>query len=129
MFLLTEPAGARGGVEDILDPLARSEAEEAAEQDNSQRPVSDEQKIASAIGAACWRRNGVFLDSDRRVAAKFWLVFDRPRLVCDLLPKDLEKEQHAWRAEVARANGFRYVAIIDGKPLDVSALRRAAGKE
>lgn len=129
MFLLTEPAGARGGVEDILDPFARVEAEEAAESKREARPLTTEAQIARVLGAPCWRRRVTFLDVEKRVAATFWLVFDRPRVICDVLPRGLRKEQFEWRAEIARSHGFRYVAFVDGVKVEETELRRAAGKE
>lgn len=114
---------------ETLTGIDKAEAEERGESPNRRRPVSREQEVAGIIGAVAWRKRVTFLDVESRHAATFWLVFERPRIVCDVLPKGAKREQFEWRAEIARHHGYRWVAFETGAALDPTEIRRAAGKE
>lgn len=65
------------------------------------------------------------LDVRLRYAARFWRVYPDKRLAFDRLEAGVTTASVAWRGEIARAHGYRWVPMIKGKATREEILRLA----
>ncbi len=108
------------------DPLARWAAEELADRAKRRKPADPRDAMTRLFGCHTWQQGVVMLG--RLYAATFWRVYPEKRLAIDRLDPGVTKESVAWRGEIARANGYRWVPMERGKGTRAELLR-AAGLE
>lgn len=106
------------------DPLARWAAQEMA--DRARRPRADTRDAMTKLfGCHTWQQGVTMLDVRLRYSATFWRVYPEKRLAIDRLDAGVTKESVAWRGEITRSNGYRWVPMERGKGTRDELLRAA----
>jgi hypothetical protein len=88
----------------------------------TRRPRPDKAPMLSRLaGSGVYRQNVVLRSVVPSRSLKLWRVYSSVRLACDQIAKGQQAE--AWRGELCRANGLRWMPFIRGEKVGETELR------